>query len=72
MLTESATTVLEKAEDLKVLHRDISFNNIMLTKEGSAVLNDWDHAGDLNRDPNEPHRVFRTVSINSLWLWEVY
>ena len=28
-----------------LLHRDISFGNIMITADGRGVLNDWDHAG---------------------------
>ena len=28
-----------------LLHRDISFANIMITADGRGILNDWDHAG---------------------------
>lgn len=27
-----------------ILHRDISYRNIMLDSDGRGVLNDWDHA----------------------------
>ncbi|CAL1708930.1 unnamed protein product [Somion occarium] len=30
--------------DGKILHRDISTGNIMISKSGRGVLNDWDHA----------------------------
>ena len=28
-----------------LLHRDVSYGNVMITPEGRGVLNDWDHAG---------------------------
>ena len=31
-----------------ILHRDVSKRNIMLTKDGRGVLNDWDQAGTKN------------------------
>ena len=53
---------LEGAEKAGILHRDISFNNIMLNEDGKVVVNDWDHAGKVHRDPGKPHKTFRTVS----------
>ena len=44
-----------------VLHRDISYNNIMLDDKGNAVVNDWEHAGLVNPDSKKPRRAFRTV-----------
>ncbi|GJE91999.1 hypothetical protein PsYK624_081520 [Phanerochaete sordida] len=41
-----ALRAIQEAHDkLGLLHRDISYRNIMLTLEGRGVLNDWDHAG---------------------------
>lgn len=44
------------------MHRDISFNNIMLDAMGELLLNDWDHAGLTMRKPEDTHKSFRTVS----------
>ncbi|GJE91987.1 hypothetical protein PsYK624_081400 [Phanerochaete sordida] len=41
-----ALCALQKAyETLKIMHRDFSYVNIMITSDGQGVLNDWDHAG---------------------------
>lgn len=45
------------------MHRDISFNNIMLDAMGGLLLNDWDHADLTTRKPGETHKSFRTVSV---------
>ena len=44
MLT-SIVTALDKAYSAGLLHRDISFKNVMITSAGRGILNDWDHAG---------------------------
>lgn len=31
-------------EKCKILHRDISARNVMMTEDGSGILNDWDLA----------------------------
>lgn len=42
----SGTIAIQKAYDAAgLLHRDVSFRNIMITSEGRGILNDWDHAG---------------------------
>lgn len=46
------------------LHRDISFNNIMLESNGKAVLNDWDHAGKIEHSEGTPPKTFRTVRLS--------
>ena len=51
-----------------VLHRDISYNNIMLDDKGNAVVNDWDHAGLVNPDSKKPRRAFRTVRALTLYV----
>ena len=35
----------EAYEKAGLLHRDLSIGNVMLTREGRGILNDWDHAG---------------------------
>ena len=57
---------LDGAKEAGILHRDISFNNIMLDDEGRAIVNDWDHAGNVKSDPGRPHKTFRTVRYVSL------
>ncbi|THH29054.1 hypothetical protein EUX98_g5131 [Antrodiella citrinella] len=39
----NAVTCVKAAYDVKWLHRDVSAGNVMLTKDGEGVLNDWDH-----------------------------
>ena len=37
---------IEKAYDTAgILHRDVSYRNIMIDQDGRGILNDWDHAG---------------------------
>lgn len=55
-------TAIGAARDAGILHRDISLNNIMLNAEGKVVVNDWDHAGLIERDPKGERQAFRTVS----------
>ena len=55
-------TALEDAFAIGILHRDISFNNIMLDDDGKVIVNDWDHAGKVRREPGARHKAFRTVS----------
>lgn len=57
-------TALDGAHEAGILHRDISFNNIMLNENGEAIVNDWDHAGNVKREPGKPHRTFRTVRVS--------
>ena len=46
----------------KILHRDISTGNIMISPEGRGILNDWDHA--LRQTlKNLPHPT-RTVRLH--------
>ena len=59
-------TALGAAEAINILHRDISFNNIMLDENGRGIVNDWDHAGKARREPGTPHKAFRTVSSTSI------
>lgn len=56
-------TAIGAARDAGILHRDISLNNIMLNAEGKVVVNDWDHAGMIERDPKGERQAFRTVSV---------
>ncbi|GJE92002.1 hypothetical protein PsYK624_081550 [Phanerochaete sordida] len=45
-----ALCALQKTHDaLGILHRDISYHNLMITSDGQGVLNDWDHAGPKDR-----------------------
>ncbi|GJE92088.1 hypothetical protein PsYK624_082410 [Phanerochaete sordida] len=43
-----ALCAIDAAYSARLLHRDISYKNIMLTADGRGVLNDWDHAGSLD------------------------
>ncbi|GJE92091.1 hypothetical protein PsYK624_082440 [Phanerochaete sordida] len=43
-----ALCAIDAAYSAGMLHRDISYKNIMLTADGRGVLNDWDHAGSLD------------------------
>ena len=55
---------LKDAEKAGLLHRDISFNNIMLNDNGKVVVNDWDHAGLIRDESGQPHQAFRTVGTS--------
>lgn len=40
------TVAIDKAYDSSgLLHRDISYGNVMIAADGRGVLTDWDHAG---------------------------
>ena len=56
------TLALGAAFEAGILHRDVSFNNIMITKDGEVIVNDWDHAGKAKLNPEECRKAFRTVS----------
>ncbi|CAL1710004.1 unnamed protein product [Somion occarium] len=45
-------------ESGKILHRDISTGNVMISKEGRGILNDWDNA--LRLIPGEEFHASRT------------
>ncbi|TCD63088.1 hypothetical protein EIP91_006015 [Steccherinum ochraceum] len=54
-----------------ILHRDISPGNIMLSKAGRAILNDWDHCffldpDCLNDDKSNRTGTWVTMSVNLL------
>ena len=49
-------------EDAKILHRDISAGNIILTSEGRGLLIDWELAKDVNEGGSR--RPDRTVSYS--------
>ncbi|THH26969.1 hypothetical protein EUX98_g7223 [Antrodiella citrinella] len=39
----NAVACVQAAHKVNWLHRDVSAGNVMLTKDGEGVLNDWDH-----------------------------
>ncbi|CAL1708972.1 unnamed protein product [Somion occarium] len=44
--------------DAKIFHRDISTGNIMISRSGRGILNDWDHALKVSlRDTPQGYRV---------------
>jgi len=48
-----------------ILHRDISAGNILLSLEGTGILNDWDMARkvkDIRAGPRQPGRTVSTVT----------
>jgi serine/threonine protein kinase len=48
--------------DARILHRDISVGNILITDEGKGLLIDWDLCLNLNNDRASARRPDRTVS----------
>lgn len=40
----------------------------MLNADGKVIVNDWDHAGPVIRDPGSPRHAFRTVSVTDFVL----
>lgn len=69
MLTLNLAAI-EYAYEHGILHRDISFGNVMISEEGRGILNDWDHsrADPRCHNPNDAAAgpPFRTVSSISL------
>ncbi|KAF8967491.1 hypothetical protein BDZ97DRAFT_1803556 [Flammula alnicola] len=59
-------------ERCSILHRDVSGNNVLLTRDGTGgVLNDWDLARTVNKTENGPRQPSRSgtwqfMSINIL------
>ena len=47
MLTRDNAAHSHAFEDAKILHRDISAGNIILTSEGRGLLIDWELAKDV-------------------------
>jgi len=48
-----------------ILHRDISAGNILLSLEGTGILNDWDMARkvkDIQAGPRQPGRTVSAVA----------
>jgi RIO-like serine/threonine protein kinase len=53
----------------RILHRDISAGNILITKEGTGILIDWDLSKKVKvRDDADaqPRRYSRTVSLSEI------
>ena len=51
----------------RILHRDVSAGNILITEEGTGVLIDWDLSKKVKDDPNaKPRRHSRTVGVSIL------
>ena len=60
-MTLTHLIALGEVEAIDVLHRDISFNNVMLDDTGKAVVNDWDYAGKARTEPGAPIKTSRIV-----------
>jgi len=48
-----------------ILHRDISAGNILLSLDGTGILNDWDMARkveDIRKGPRQPCRTVSAIS----------
>ena len=51
----------------RILHRDISTGNVLITEEGAGILIDWDLSKKAKVDPNaKPRRHSRTVGVSIL------
>ena len=58
----------ETYDKARILHRDISVGNILITGDGSGLLIDWDlskHVKKLDENP-QPRQSERTVSFTLL------
>jgi len=51
------------AHNAKILHRDISAGNIMISEEGGGFLIDWDMCVRIGGGVQPSERVERTVSV---------
>ena len=54
----------EAFEKAKILHRDISVGNIIITERGGLLI-DWDLAKDTEKPEKGSRQPFRTVSLTS-------
>ena len=48
-------------ERARILHRDISAGNILITDSGSGMLIDWDLSKEIKDDDETPRQHSRTV-----------
>ena len=59
-LANSVLAIDKAYSVMGLLHRDISYANIMLDSEGCGKLNDWDQAGQKDEE------VYRVVCMLAL------